>query len=280
MSLLVLGSSGQVAQEAAGLGLACYGRAQGADFTQAGAVAELIAEKQPQAVINAAAYTAVDKAEDEEALALLVNGTAVKELAQACAIAKIPLVHISTDYVFDGAGEAPWRPEDATNPLGAYGRSKLAGEEAVQAAGGTYAILRTSWVFSSHGNNFVKTMLRLGRERDSLSVVADQWGGPTPAGAIAKACLQIAETLIADPSKSGTYHFAGKPITTWHGFACETFAQAGLSVDVSPIPSEVYPTPAARPKNSRMDCSSLEAAFGIAPPDWQQALTQIIKDLS
>lgn len=276
--MLVLGQKGQVAQELGRLGLACIGRA-GVDLNQPGQAADLIARRRPRAVINAAAYTAVDRAETEDLQAMRLNGEAVAEVAQACASLGIPLVHISTDYVFDGSGSAPWSPADTPAPLSAYGRSKLAGEAAVRAAGGVHAILRTSWVFSAHGSNFVRTMLRLGPERGALSIVEDQHGAPTSARAIAQACQQMAEALLAAPEKAGTYHFAGTPTTTWLGFARETFAQAGISVDLTGIPSSAYPTPAARPLNSRLDCSSLAATFGIRQPSWQEDLRAVLQEL-
>lgn len=201
-------------------------------------------------------------------------------MAEVCAARGIPLVHISTDYVFDGSGDAPWRPDDAVAPINAYGRTKLAGEEAVRAAGGTHAILRTSWVVSAHGANFVKTMLRLGAERDALSIVADQIGGPTPARDIAAACLSIAEQLITDPAKSGTYHYAGQPPVNWADFARTIFACAGLDCTVTDIPSRDYPTPAARPLNSRLDCADTETIFGLSAPDWRAGLDAILKELS
>jgi dTDP-4-dehydrorhamnose reductase len=188
-------------------------------------------------------------------------------------------VTISTDYVFDGSGTAAWTPGDPPGPLGAYGRTKLAGEQAVAAAGGTWAVLRTSWVVSPHGSNFVKTMLRLGADRDRLTVVADQVGGPTPARDIAAACLKMAKTLISEPEKRGVYHFSGAPDVSWAGFARAIMEQANLACDITDIPSREYPTPAARPANSRLDCSGLETAFGIERPDWRIGLAQILKDL-
>ncbi|MDG3039665.1 dTDP-4-dehydrorhamnose reductase, partial [Roseicyclus marinus] len=233
-----------------------------------------------RAVINAAAYTAVDRAESEEDLATTINGHAPGAMARACADLGIPFVHISTDYVFAGAGNRPWKPEDPTGPLGAYGRSKLAGETAVRAAGGPHAILRTSWVFSAHGNNFLKTMLRLGAERETLTVVADQIGGPTPARAIAAACLSIASQLAEAPDKTGTYHFAGAPDTSWADFARAIMAAAGLSCRVADIPTSAYPTPAKRPANSRLECSTTKAVFGIDRPDWQTATRDIVASLT
>lgn len=279
MTTLVFGATGQVAKELARLDdMHCVGRGQ-ADLSDPQACAALIADMSPDAVINAAAYTAVDKAEEEEKLATQVNGAAPGAMAQACATIGIPFVHISTDYVFDGSGTMPWRVDDPVDPLGAYGRSKLAGEQAVRAAQGTYAILRTSWVVSAHGNNFVKTMLRLGQERDALSIVADQIGGPTPARAIAQACAKIAVHLGQDPSKSGTYHFSGHADVSWADFAREIFRQADLSCAVSDIATAQYPTPAQRPLNSRMNCDTSSAVFGIERPDWRDGLADILRDL-
>lgn len=280
MKLLVFGSTGQVARELQRLarGAGYLGRDR-ADLSDPGACAAAIHAIRPQAVINAAAWTAVDKAEAEEEDALLVNGAAPAAMAMACADLGIPLVHISTDYVFDGSGDAPFAPDHPIAPLGAYGRTKLAGEDGIRASGATHAILRTSWVFSAHGANFVKTMLRLGAERDSLNVVADQIGGPTPAADIAQACLTMAAQLVNDPALSGTYHFSGTPDASWADFARAIMAEAGLSCQITDIPTSAYPTPARRPANSRMDCSSLKTAFGIARPDWRDGLAQVVREL-
>ena len=192
---------------------------------------------------------------------------------------QIPLVHISTDYVFGGSGEVPWKPGDATAPQNAYGRSKLAGEEGIVGSGATYAILRTSWVVSARGANFVKTMLRLSETRNTLSVVGDQIGGPTPAQDIAGACLMIAQQLQDDPSKSGTYHYSGAPSVSWAGFASEIFKQAARPVTVKPIQTAAYLTPAKRPLNSRMDFSMTNSTFGFQQPDWRIGLKEILKEL-
>jgi dTDP-4-dehydrorhamnose reductase len=279
MTVLVFGKTGQVAielqRQADVLALA----RDEADLTDPAACAEVILRHAPDAVINAAAFTAVDQAESDEAIATLINGAAPGAMAGACADLGIPFVHISTEYVFDGTGTAPWSADAPTGPLGAYGRSKLAGEAAIQAAGGSFAILRTSWVVSAHGKNFVKTMLRLGSARDQLTVVADQVGGPTPASEIAAACLSIAAQLQADPSKSGTYHFSGAPDLSWADFAREIFHQAGLPCQVIDIPTSDYPTPARRPANSRMDCASTALTFGISRPDWRKGLSLILKEI-
>ncbi|MDB2460363.1 dTDP-4-dehydrorhamnose reductase [Planktomarina temperata] len=221
----------------------------------------------------------VDKAEEDEELATIINGDAPTVIAQACAEMQIPLVHISSDYVFEGSGGEPWKPGDATAPQNAYGRSKLVGEEGILGSGATHAILRTSWVVSAHGANFVKTMQRLSKIRDTLSVVADQIGGPTPARDIASACLVIAQHLQDDPSKSGTYHYSGAPSVSWADFASEIFAQTSLSVTVIPITTAEYPTPAKRPLNSRMDCRTTVSTFGVKQPDWRIGLNEILKEL-
>jgi dTDP-4-dehydrorhamnose reductase len=277
---LVFGSTGQVATELqALLPSARYLSRAEVDLSDAQACAAAIHAARPAAVINAAAYTAVDRAESDEATALAVNGAAPTAMAQACAALGIPFVHISTDYVFDGAGDQPFAPDHATAPLGAYGRSKLVGEQGIAASGANFAILRTSWVVSAHGNNFVKTMLRLSETREALTVVADQIGGPTPARAIAKACIAIAGQLADDASKAGIYHFSGAPDVSWADFAREIFAQAGRTTTVSDIPASAYPTPARRPGNSRLDCTSIQARFGIERPDWRADLTDILRQL-
>ncbi|MCG6901358.1 MAG: dTDP-4-dehydrorhamnose reductase [Rhodobacter sp.] len=282
MKILVFGEIGQVGQElqrrAGDATLEVRGLDE-ANFTRPDICAGFVADTDADAVINAVAYTAVDKAEEDEALALQINGTTPGAIARAAAARGLPLVHISTDYVFDGGGDAPFAVDHPTGPLGAYGRTKLAGEQAVRAAGGIHAIFRTSWVVSAHGNNFVRTMLRLGAERDRLTIVADQVGGPTPAADIADTCLAAARQLIADPAKTGTYHISGGPDVSWADFAREIFAQAGLGCEVVDIPSSDYPTPAVRPLNSRMDNSATETVFGLKRPDWRAGLRDILSDL-
>lgn len=280
MTTLVFGHSGQVASELRRQAdVVALGR-EACDIGDMAAIAAAIRAHNPVAVINAAAYTAVDRAEEEEPLALRINGDAPGAMTRACALLDIPFVHISTDYVFDGSGDRSWSPDDRPAPLNAYGRSKLAGEDGICAAGGRYAILRTSWIFSSHGNNFVKTMVRLAEERSDLSVVADQIGGPTPAVAVAEACLAIASQLADGPGKSGTFHFSGAPDVSWYDFAQEIFARSAHEVAVHPIPSSEYPVGAPRPLNSRLDCESTRMVFGIERPDWRAALDDIIPDRS
>ncbi len=281
MKALVFGQTGQVARELArrvpvGVTAEFLGRDR-ADLADPDACAAAVMAADVDVVINAAAWTAVDRAETEEAAAQVVNGVAPGTMARAAATRGLPFVHISTDYVFDGAGVTPFGVDHPVGPLGAYGRSKLAGEQAVQAAGGAYVILRTSWVVSAHGSNFVKTMLRLGAERDSLNVVADQIGGPTPAADIADAVYVIAAGLRAG-APGGVQHFTGAPDVSWAGFARAIMAQAQLGCIVQDIASSAYPTPARRPLNSRLDCSGL-AAFGLTRPDWRAGLDLILQEL-
>jgi len=283
MRLLVFGQTGQVARELAravpaGSRADFLGRGR-ADLADPAACAAIVAASDADAVINAAAWTAVDRAEEEEALATVVNGAAPAAMARAAAQRGIPMIHLSTDYVFDGRGTAPFAPDHPPAPLGAYGRSKLRGEEGVRAAGGVHAILRTSWVFSAHGSNFVRTMCRLGAERAALRVVADQIGGPTPARAIAQACVTIAQALRDAPQKSGTWHFSGAPDTSWAGFARAIMARAGLDCRIDDIATRDWPTPARRPLNSRLDCSATEAAFGLPRPDWRAGLDAVVQEL-
>ncbi|MGK8234484.1 dTDP-4-dehydrorhamnose reductase [Roseovarius sp. MS2] len=278
MRILVFGRTGQVATEIQRQAeVTALGR-EVADLSDPMACAEAIRDHAPDLVINAAAYTAVDRAESEEDLATVINGVAPGAMARACANLGIPFCHVSTDYVFDGSGMAPRAPSDPVAPCNAYGRSKLAGEEAVRAAGGQAAILRTSWVFSAHGGNFVKTMLRLSETRDALSVVDDQIGGPTPAADIAAALLIMGRAMVAGHA-GGLYHFSGAPDASWADFAREIFAQAGRATVVTGIPTRDYPTPAVRPQNSRLDCGSLAAEFGIGRPDWRAGLARVLKEL-
>jgi dTDP-4-dehydrorhamnose reductase len=279
MKLLVFGKTGQVARELARLvpDATFLGRDE-ADLANPAACAAAISKTDADAVINAAAWTAVDKAETEEAAATVVNGEAPAAMARAAAARGKPFLHISTDYVFDGSGTRPFAPDHPTAPQNAYGRSKLAGEQGVRAAGGNHLILRTSWVVSAHGANFVKTMLRLGAERETLNVVADQIGGPTPAAAIAEALIAAASAMTQG-ALGGTHHFSGQPDTSWADFARAIMAEAGLSCRITDIPTAEYPTPARRPLNSRLDCSAFTAAFGIPRPDWRQGLAAIVKEL-
>ena len=283
MKLLIFGQTGQVAREMArrvpdGVRAVFLPRDQ-ADLTDPAACAAAVAAAQADAVINAAAWTAVDRAEAEEAAATVVNGDAPAAMARACAARGLPFVHISSDYVFDGAGDQSFAVDHPTGPLGAYGRSKLVGEAGVRAAGGAHVVLRTSWVFSAHGANFVKTMLRLGRDRHSLNVVADQIGGPTPAAALADAVFGVARAM-ANGAAGGTYHFSGAPDVSWADFARDIMQRAGLACVVNDIATAAYPTPAKRPLNSRLNCDSFQRDFGMARPDWRAGLDLVLKELT
>ncbi|KLI98622.1 dTDP-4-dehydrorhamnose reductase, partial [Luteimonas sp. FCS-9] len=297
MTTLVFGANGQVGHELlralAPLGvvqgttragtLADGGRCLQADFADADAVVALLDAVKPVRVVNAAAYTAVDKAESEPEAALVANATTPGAIARWCAAHDVPLVHYSTDYVFDGQGTRPYRPDDATAPLGVYGTSKLAGEDAIRAAGGRHLILRTAWVYAAHGHNFLRTMLRVGAEHDVLRVVGDQVGTPTPAALIADVTARM---LQGDYPRSGTWHLTAEGQTSWHGFAEAIFAGAharGL-IDrvptVEAITTADYPTPAKRPGYSRLDTSTLVSDFGVALPDWRDALGDVLDTLA
>lgn len=284
MRLLVTGANGQVGHALVRQGgAAVVGLDRAAlDITDREAVRRSVERHAPDLVVNAAAYTAVDRAEAELDAAFAVNRDGPAHLADACAEAGITLIHLSTDYVFDGAKGTPYVETDPVHPLGVYGRSKEAGEEAVRERLGQHVILRTSWVFGDHGQNFVRTILRLGRERDALRVVADQRGNPTSAADIAHAVLQIAERI--EDASWGTFHFAGQPATTWHGFAEAVLEEARRhgpvrSERVEPIPTSAYPTAARRPADTRLDCSKLAAGWGIGAPDWRPALRAVVSSL-
>ncbi|MFC4724730.1 dTDP-4-dehydrorhamnose reductase [Glycocaulis abyssi] len=287
--LLILGRTGQLASElvaqTAGEGweVTALGR-DGADFADPAACAAALGEHLPaDAVINAAAYTGVDRAESEAALAHTINAETPGRLAALCAGRGVPFIHVSTDYVFDGTKPGPYMETDPVAPQTAYGRSKLAGEHAVLDAGGRSLIARTAWVYSAHGQNFVKTMLRLGAGRDELRVVDDQHGCPTAAPELAR-CLLVAAKAMAGGSKAGgVYHVAGADETSWASFADAIFDHAtphwGCRPAVIPITTAEYPTPAPRPANSRLDSSRFEAAFGTRPAGWEASLGQIVQKI-
>jgi len=288
MKLLVLGAGGQVGHELcrlawpAGHGVAAFDRA-GLDIIQREKVFAAVARERPDIVVNAAAYTAVDRAESEPDAAWAGNCTGPANLAAACHDAAIPLIHLSTDYVFDGSKADPYREDDPVKPLGVYGRSKEAGDRAVRDTLPQHVILRTAWVYSAHGRNFVKTMLRLAGERPVLRVVADQIGSPTSAADIAAAIGAIVAQLDAGNSRWGTYHFAGGGAVSWHGFAEAIFELAapcrGPAPLVEAIATADYPTPARRPANSVLDCGRIGEAFGIVPRPWREALAEVIGEL-
>ena len=277
--ILVFGKTGQVASDLCEMeDVIALGREQ-VDLSDPSSCEEAILFYKPKAVINAAAYTAVDQAENEESLARRINGEAPASMSKSCFDLKIPLVHISTDYVFDGSGTKPWCTSTTPKPQNAYGRSKLQGEQAIQASGCIYAILRTSWVISEHGRNFVKTMLMLSKTRDSLTIVDDQIGGPTCARDIAQTCVSIAKQLIKEPGKAGIYHYSGQPDVSWCEFANTIFQQTGRLTVADPIVTLDYPTLAARPLNSRLNCSKTEKEFGIQRPYWRHGLEIILEKL-
>jgi dTDP-4-dehydrorhamnose reductase len=291
MRVLVIGRTGQISTEllarlpAAGhvaLGL----EPPDFDLTDAEQIARAFAEFQPDAVVNAAAYTAVDKAEDDQALAFAVNEAGPRLLGEAAARAGIPVVHYSTDYVFDGSKDAPYTERDAPNPVGAYGASKLAGELLLHDAQPRSVTLRTAWVCSPFGANFVKTMLRFGKERPEMRVVADQHGAPTFAADLAAAAVALLPRLVeakAGDPVFGITHLTGAPYTTWHGFAEAIFASAARRGQPAPrlhaITTDEYPTKARRPANSRLDCTRAATVLGIPPADWREGLERCLDQL-
>lgn len=292
MRILVCGAGGQVGHElisrASGYGLEALGMTRdNLDITDARQVADLVSRLKPGLIINAAAYTHVDNAETHSERAYSVNRDGAERLAQAARQASIPLLHISTDYVFSGNAQAPYREEDEVAPTGVYGASKLAGEAAIQAVLDEHLILRTSWVYGVYGHNFVKTMLRLGCQRDALSVVADQYGCPTQAGSIADALLELAQRYAQNGVLAwGLYHYSGRSPCTWFDFAVEVFRQAeakgmlATRPKVSPISTAQYPTPARRPAWSVLDCSKFETTFGIETHDWHDDLSIVLDALA
>ena len=245
----------------------------------------------PAAIVNAAAYTAVDQAEREPERAYRINAQAPGVLAEAAAACGAWLVHYSTDYVFDGSGERPWREDDPTGPLNTYGRTKLAGEEAIRASGCRHLILRTQWVYGVRGGNFARTMLRLARERERLTVVDDQWGAPTGADLIADVSAHVLARVLRDPAAeglAGTYHLAAAGATTWHSYASFLLQQAQARWPeavwrvqaVEPIATSAYPTSAARPRNGRLDTTRLRTAFGVHLPDWQLGVARWVQSVA
>ncbi|WP_019956804.1 dTDP-4-dehydrorhamnose reductase [Yoonia vestfoldensis] len=282
MRLLVFGTTGQVAKELArrrpqDCTIRFLDR-RDADLSDPAACHAAILASDVDAVINAAAWTAVDDAEMHEARATTINADAPGAMAAACLRMNIPLLHLSTDYVFDGAGQLPFAPSDPVAPLSAYGRSKLAGENAIRLTGAHHLILRTSWVFSPYDGNFVTTMLRLGASRNEVAVIADQIGGPTPAGDIADALFVAARGMIGG-KPGGTHHFAGAPDTSWANLARHVMDQAGLDCAVRDLPSSDYPALAVRPLNSRLDCASFTLTFGLERPDWRRGVKEVILNL-
>jgi dTDP-4-dehydrorhamnose reductase len=284
---MIVGARGQLGRElvaeasARKIAAIAVGRGE-LDITQGEVVRRLVAEVMPRAIINAAAYTAVDKAESETEAAHAINALGPEHMARAAAELDIPLLHVSTDYVFDGRKSGAYIEDDPVAPLGIYGSSKEEGERRVRTAHAKHIILRTSWVYGTYGNNFLKTMLRLSRERDELRVVADQRGCPTATIDIACALL-AAESASDGNEKWGTYHFAGSGVTTWHGFAREIVGAAagvgGRPVSVIAIATKDYPTPAKRPANSELDSTRFATAFGYKSPPWQERTRQVLETL-
>jgi dTDP-4-dehydrorhamnose reductase len=291
MRILVTGTEGQVARamaeraKAHGVEVVLLGR-PALDLTDPGSVRRVIGETAADVVVNAAAYTAVDQAESEPDLAQAVNQAGADAVAQAARDKNVPIIQISTDYVFDGSGDRPYRETDPVAPLGVYGRTKLAGEEAVASAHPDHAILRTAWVYSPFGKNFVKTMLRVAKDRDEVSVVADQHGSPTSALDIADGSIAVARNLVTrrqDASLRGVFHMTGTGYTTWADLAAEIFAVSGRlggpSARVRRIATADYPTPAKRPANSRLDGGKLRETHGVALPQWQGSVAECIARL-
>ncbi|KQH88785.1 dTDP-4-dehydrorhamnose reductase [Vibrio fluvialis] len=255
---------------------------EGLDITDRKAVSKIVADFKPDYIINAAAHTAVDRAEQEVELSYAINRDGPQYLAQSAQQLNAVMLHISTDYVFDGAGDKPYDETDNTSPQGVYGQTKLAGELVVAQSCEKHLILRTAWVFGEHGNNFVKTMLRLAQTRDELSIVGDQFGGPTYAGDIADTLIAMVDYIEQGQQPAwGVYHFAGMPYASWYEFAAKIFQLAeakgvlAKQPKISSIPTSAYPTPAKRPANSRLDCSKIIKQFGIKPSDWVAALDNI-----
>jgi dTDP-4-dehydrorhamnose reductase len=286
MKVLIVGRSGQLATELvrhpwpSGTELVALGRPE-LDVADAASVAAAVARVAPSIVINAAAYTAVDRAEAEPDTAMAVNHVGARNLAEAAARRGVPLIHVSTDYVFDGRGTRPWREDDPTAPLGLYGRSKFAGEVAIRDTLPQHIILRSAWVYAAHGQNFVRTMLRLGAERPSLSIVDDQLGCPTSAGDLARVVAAIASSLAQGSAAYGTYHYCGSGPVTWFGFARAIFAAAALprSPELKPITTAQFAAPAPRPAYSVLDCGKIARAFGIAQRPWIDELRAVIAAL-
>lgn len=253
------------------------------DLADISAIRATVESRSWAAVINGAAYTAVDRAESDVVAVWQINALAPAAFAEACDKANIPLIQVSTDYVFDGEKSGPWEIDDPVGPRSVYGASKLGGELAVRTGCRRHAIVRTSWVVSAHGANFVKTMLRVGAERDRLTVVDDQRGAPTSARDLAEALIAIARRMAETPELSGTWHFSNAGETSWCGFACEIFDQArsygGPAPELQPIASADYPTPALRPANSVLSHTALTRDFGIVPRPWGQALSEILAEL-
>ena len=296
MKILLLGKNGQVGWELqralAPLGELTALDRQGddglcGDLTNLDGLAATVRAVQPQVIVNAAAYTAVDKAEGEPELAQRINAEAPAALAREAAALGALLVHYSTDYVFDGSGSAPWAEDAPTGPLGVYGATKLAGEQAIAQTGCPHLILRTSWVYAARGGNFAKTMLRLAQERERLTVIDDQWGAPTGADLLADVTAHALRHLLRHPEDAGLYHCVAGGETNWNAYAKYVLAQAKQAQsaikikasEVTPVPTSAFPTPAARPHNSRLDTQKIKTTFGLALPQWQAGVSRMLKEV-
>jgi dTDP-4-dehydrorhamnose reductase len=295
MKILLLGKNGQVGWELqrslAPLGeviaLDRHSTEGCGDLGQPERLAQTVADCRPDVIVNAAAHTAVDKAESEANLARRINAEAPAVLAQAAARTGAWLVHYSTDYVFDGSGEQPWQEGDATGPLGVYGQTKLEGEQAIAASGCQHLIFRTSWVYAARGGNFAKTMLRLAQERERLTVINDQWGAPTGADLIADVTAHAIGLARRDVSVSGLYHLVAGGETTWHGYANHVIAQAQMRrpelnwvvKDIAPVPTTAFPSPARRPLNSRLNTHKLQSRLELNLPHWQQGVDRLLTEI-
>lgn len=295
MKVLLLGKGGQVGWELQ-RALATLGELVAldfdstelhADFSRPEGLAATVDAVAPDLIVNAAAHTAVDKAESEPELARAINATAAGVLARAAARRGAWLLHYSTDYVFNGGGTAPWREDSPTGPLSVYGRTKLEGEDLIRASGARHLILRTSWVYAARGGNFAKTMLKLARERDRLSVIDDQIGAPTGAELLADLSAHALRTALARPEVAGTYHAVAAGLTSWHGYACHVIEHARragqpikvAAADIAAVPTSAYPTPAQRPTNSRLDTTKLRSTFGVTLPDWRVGVDRMLAEV-
>ena len=293
-SILLFGKSGQVGWELQ-RSLSVLGHVTAldfdsqdhcGDFSNPDGIVQAVRALRPDVIVNAAAHTAVDKAESEPELAQLLNATTPGVLAEEAARSRAWLVHYSTDYVFDGSGSRPWVETDRPAPLSVYGRTKWEGEQRIQQSGAKHLILRTSWVYAARGGNFAKTMLKLAAERDALNVIADQWGAPTSAELLADVTAHALRQAMARPELAGLYHCVAGGETTWHAYAqlvIEHARAAGVPIKVAadavrPIPTTAYPTPATRPLNSRLDTSRLQTAFGLHLPDWQPGVVRMLTE--
>ncbi|EGT4440670.1 dTDP-4-dehydrorhamnose reductase [Cronobacter sakazakii] len=292
MNILLLGKNGQVGWELqralAPLGnliaLDFNSEDYCGDFSNPEGVAKTVSRIKPDVIVNAAAHTAVDKAESEREFAQLLNATSVEAIAREAAKINAWLIHYSTDYVFPGTGETPWCESDATAPLNVYGETKLAGEQAVQHFCPNHLIFRTSWVYAGKGNNFAKTMLRLAKERESLSVINDQYGAPTGAELLADCTAHAIRVALTKPDVAGLYHLVASGVTTWYDFAALVFDQArkaGITLkltDLQPVPTSAYPTPARRPQNSRLNTMKFQQQFGLVLPQWDMGVKRMLEE--